>query len=177
MELPKRKQIRLKDYVYSNNGAYFVTVCAKDKENLFGYVDTEAVGADSIRPEEFEYKSYLSATGKTVKIAIESINTHYPYVCVDKYVIMPNHIHLLIVIHDTNHNHNDGRIISAPTDSKKCLEIIIGQMKRWVSKQAGFSVWQKSYYDHIVRNQEDYFEAWSYIDSNPRLWLEGKENH
>ena len=87
---------------------------------------------------------------------------------------MPNHIHLLILIKDID---SDGRIISAPTDSKKRLEIVIGQMKRWVSKQMGFSVWQKSFYDHIIRTENDYLDAWSYIDSNPRLWLEGKDNH
>lgn len=175
MDLPKRKSIRLKDYDYSSNGAYFITVCTKNKENLFGRVVTETVGADNIRPNETEYKTHLSEMGKTVKTAVEAIDKHYPYANVDKYVIMPNHIHLLISIKDTGIN---GRIISAPTDApKKRLEIIIGQMKRWVSKHVGFPVWQKSFYDHIIRTENDYLDAWSYIDSNPRLWLEGKENH
>ena len=174
MDLPKRKSIRLKNYDYRSNGAYFITVCTKDKKNLFGCIVAKAVGADSIRPNEIEYKTHLSEMGKTVKTAIESISMHYSYVSIEKYVIMPNHIHLLILIKDVD---SDGRIISAPTDSKKRLEIVIGQMKRWVSKQMGFSVWQKSFYDHIIRTENDYLDAWSYIDSNPRLWLEGKDNH
>lgn len=174
MDLPKRKSIRLKDYDYSSNGAYFITVCTKDKKNLFGCIVAKVVGADNIRPNEIEYKTHLSEMGKTVKTAIESISIHYSYVSIEKYVIMPNHIHLLILIKGID---SDGRIISAPTDSKKRLEIVIGQMKRWVSKQIGFSVWQKSFYDHIIRTENDYLDAWSYIDSNPRLWLEGKDNH
>ncbi len=128
---------------------------------------------------------HLTETGESVRAAIESVSTYYPYVSIDKYIIMPNHVHILIVINDTfsdelqnNCTDSSRRIISAPTDAnKQQLSTIIGQMKRWVSKQAGFSLWQKSFHDHIIRTEEDYFSAWNYIDSNPRLWLEGKDNH
>lgn len=174
MNLPKRKSIRLKNYDYSSSGAYFVTVCTKNRENLFGCIKSETVGADIIRQKESEHITQLTEIGRTVKAAIESISIHYPNVCVDNYVIMPDHIHLLIII---NYTDQGGRILSAPTEHRKRLEIIIGQMKRWVSKHVGFPVWQKSFYDHIIRTENDYLDAWSYIDSNPRLWLEGKENH
>lgn len=173
MELPKRKPNRLKGYDYSNNGAYFVTVCAKNRQEIFGSVIADAVGADNIRPKSAEEKIHLSKTGELVKTAIESINTYYPYANIDKYIIMPNHIHILIVINDTA---SDGRIISAPTgENKKRLEIIIGQMKRWASRQAGIPLWEKSFHDHIIRTDNDYNDAWNYIDSNPRLWLEEKK--
>lgn len=75
----------------------------------------------------------------------------------DKYCIMPDHIHLLLRIEAEN-----GRMISAPT-----VSAVVGSMKRWVSKTLGRSVWQKSFYDHVVRNRQDYEEIWRYIDENP----------
>lgn len=78
---------------------------------------------------------------------------------VDYYVIMPNHIHLLISI-----NNHSGRMISAPT--------VIGQLKRYVSKECGFPIWQKGFYDHIIRDEEDYINKAEYIINNPLKWNE-----
>ncbi len=156
--MPERKNIRLKDWDYSQNGAYFITICAKDKQHIFGKIKN--VGADIIRPEDMVE---LSDIGKIVDKAIKNISDSYKNVYVDKYIIMPNHIHILFSII----KENNGRIISAPTRS-----VIIGQMKRYVLKQAGKSVWQKSFYDHIIRNKNDYDDKWKYIDSNPAKWAE-----
>ena len=152
-DLPKRKQIRLKDYDYSQNGYYFITVCTKNRECLFW----ETVGADIIRPKLSEY-------GKIVNVAINAIPTHYPDMKIDEYVIMPDHIHLILKI---SSDIKDGRMISAPT---KSIMTVIGQMKRWVSKEIGFSVWQKSYYEHVIRNENDYIEKAQYILNNPLKW-------
>ena len=153
MELPKRKKIRLEGYDYASCGAYFVTVCVADRNVLLW----NTVGADMIRPK----KPPLSTCGETVKTAIEQISCYYANVVVNKYCIMPNHVHMIIfILPDEN-----GRIISAPT-----LSVIIGSMKRWVSKQIGFSIWQKSFYDRIIRNEQGYREAWQYIDENPLRW-------
>ena len=83
---------------------------------------------------------------------------HYKNIAIDKYCIMPDHVHLILRIEPDS----DGRIISAPT-----VSTVIGSMKRWVSKQVGRSVWQKSFYDHIIRNQQDYDAVWEYIENNP----------
>ncbi len=155
MELPKRKQTRLADYSYSTPGAYFITVCTIDRQNLFW----AQVGADIIRPEGIP----LNALGKLAEQAIQSISQHYSALSVDCYVIMPNHIHLLLQIH-TDH---DGRILSAPTISR-----VVGQFKRRVSKQAGFPLWQKGFYDHVIRGEQDYIEVWQYIRDNPVKWEE-----
>lgn len=104
----------------------------------------------------------LSEYGNTVDIAINAINSHYHNVTVDKYIIMPNHIHM--ILRTTNIDKN-GRIISAPT-----IMTVIGQMKRCVSKEVGFSIWQKSYYEHIIRDENDYREIWEYIDNNIVNW-------
>lgn len=156
-ELPKRKQIRLKNYDYSQNGYYFITVCTKDRQPLFW----KSVGADIIRPKINQESIVLSKYGKITDTAINAIPLHYPNMKIDKYVIMPDHIHLILII---SNDETNGRIISAPT---KSIPTIIGQMKRWVSKQIGFSIWQKSYYEHIIRNENDYIQIVEYISNNP----------
>ena len=118
---------------------------------------TNRVGADNISPEDIE----LSHTGEIVKKAIENIPIKYENVKLDSYVIMPDHIHIIIFIE----NPDNGRIISAPTRS-----VVIGQMKRYASKTAGFGIWQKSFYDHIIRNYRDYIEKQNYILTNPVKW-------
>ena len=148
-ELPRRKQIRLNDYDYSQNGYYFITVCTRDRQPLFW----ESVGADSIRPNLSEY-------GKIVNTAINAIPSHYQNMKIDEYVIMPDHIHLILVI---SNNENNGRIISAPA---KTIMTVIGQMKRWVSKEIGIPIWQKSYYEHVIRDENDYITKAEYILNN-----------
>ena len=155
---PQRKVNRLKDWNYSEKGTYFVTVCARNKQHIFGRI--KHVGADNIRPEEM---IELSEIGKIIDKAIKNIGDIYKSVYVEKYVIMPNHIHILYSIK----SENNGRIISAPTRS-----VIIGQMKRYVSKQAGEPVWQKSFYDHVIRNQKSYEQIWQYIENDPLKWDE-----
>lgn len=154
MELPKRKKIRLEGYDYTSCGAYFVTICVADRNALMWNV-----GADIIRPNE----PPLSQYGEIVKIAIDAIPTHYDNVVVDKYCIMPDHVHIILFfMPDEN-----GRIISAPT-----LSVIIGSMKRWVSRQIGIPIWQKSFNDRIIRNEQGYREIWKYIETNPEKWEE-----
>lgn len=89
-ELPKRKQIRLENYDYSTSGAYFITVCATNREKIFW----NNVGADIIRPQNIQ----LSTVGKITEQGILQINNHYENVTVDKYVIMPDHIHFILHI-------------------------------------------------------------------------------
>ncbi len=160
MELPRRKSIRLKEYDYSQNGAYFVTICVADRSVLLW----RNVGADIIRPNSTTIHSNqmpLSQYGKIVEIAISQISTHYENIFVDKYCIMPDHVHMIVFIAPDE----SGRMISAPT-----LSVIIGSMKRWVSKQIGFPIWQKSFHDHIIRDEQEYQKIWEYIDTNPLKW-------
>ena len=154
MELPKRKPNRLKDYDYSQAGAYFVTVCTKDRECILSEI---TVGASIARPFEI----VLSDNGKIVDKAINNISEIYPSVTVDNYIIMPNHIHLLIQIH----NSDSGRPMVAPT-----VSTVVQQMKGYVTKQIGYSVWQKLFHDHIIRNEEDYLKIWDYIEHNACKW-------
>lgn len=146
----------LQGYDYAQNGVYFITVCTQNRYEWFWR--NNVVGADTIRPDT---PLPLSEYGRITEKAIQSISKYYPSVVVDHYCIMPNHIHIMIAIQQ---NHN-GRILSAPT-----ISTIIGQMKRWVSKQIGFPIWQKSFHDHIIRNQTEYRQIWQYIEENPLKW-------
>ena len=158
MDLPKRKQIRLPDYDYSAPGAYFVTICTRDRRCILSDV---TVGAAISRPPEL----HLTAYGEIVDSAIKSIPAIYPAVFIDNYVIMPNHVHLILRINTDN----DGRQIAAPT-----LISVIGQMKRWASMRAGSALWQKSYHEHVIRNKKDYQEIWEYIVNNPARWVKDR---
>lgn len=157
MELPKRKPNRLTEYDYSTPNAYFITICTNNRENLF-WLD---VGAIFDRPEDIP----LTNLGMIVRQSIHDISRHYPAITVDHSVIMPNHIHLLLQI-NTDYN---GRSMIAPT-----ISTVVRHMKGMVTKQAGFSVWQKGFYDHVIRNDNDYRDTWNYIEGNPSKWSEDK---
>ena len=149
MEFPTRKTNRLKDFDYSSPGAYFITICTKDRKNIF-WTTTEPCAFS-------EYELPLSEPGKIVESCIHEIPVRYPALFVDKYTIMPNHIHLLLRIKSGA----NGRPLAAPT-----IPNLVNQFKGAVSKKIGFSPWQKGYHDHVVRNREDFEEIWTYIHNN-----------
>lgn len=162
MNLPKRKPNRLKDYDYSHEGAYFITICTKDKKEILSRIKTNPVGANSVRPNEVR----LTVIGEITEKGIIGIDEHYKNVFVDNYVIMPNHIHLIIRI-DNSECDIDGRTVFAPTISRT-----IKQFKAYITKQTGNNIWQKSFYDHVIRDENDYKTKWEYIENNPNRWQE-----
>lgn len=151
----QRKPTRLKDYDYSTLGAYFVTVCTKNRVNYFWH----NVGASIARPQDIP----LNENGKIVDKAINNIPKIYNNITVDRYVVMPNHIHLLLQIHSDE----NGRPMVAPT-----IKRVIQQMKGYVTKQIGKPIWQKLFNDHIIRGEQDYREIWEYIENNPIKWVD-----
>lgn len=152
IDLPFRKPTRLKGYDYSAPGAYFVTVCTHGRQELL----SEIVGEDAhILPQP-----KLTEIGNVCDKYINNINIKYENVTVDKYIIMPNHIHMIIFLH--------GRMwASSPT---KNLNNIIGSFKTMVTKETGNSIWQRSYHDHVIRDEKDYQRIWEYIDTNAAKW-------
>ncbi len=88
------------------------------------------------------------------------MNVKYENVTVNKYVIMPNHIHLIIFLHGTMRS-------SSPT---KNIGTVIRSFKTMLTKEIGYSIWQRSYLDHIIRGEKDYQKIWEYIDTNPLKW-------
>ena len=162
--LPKRKPNRLPFHDYSTPGAYFITICTHSRQKILSritkndeYECTDPVGATIGRP----HTVILSEYGKIVDQAINLIHHIYPTVTVDHYVIMPNHIHLLLQLYGGE----SGRPMVAPTTDR-----IVRQMKGYISKKIGKPIWQKLYHDHVIRNQADYDHIWNYIETNPARW-------
>lgn len=163
-DLPQRKPVRLPGFDYSADGAYFVTACTKNREMLFWdeMCCPGNVGATIGRPESCcDFK--LSPLGMAAEKAICNINVHYPMVFVDCYVVMPNHIHIILRI--STQGINAGRPMVAPT-----VSVVMQQMKGVVSKAAGYSIWQRSFHDHIIRSEQDYRRIHEYIRNNPLNW-------
>ena len=148
--LPKRKQIRIEDYDYSTPGAYFITVCAANREKIFWSDCRGELCSPANVP--------LSDVGIIVEHEIKKLSSVYDAVRVDKYCIMADHIHFILSI-DTDES---GRTQFAPTISR-----VIKQFKGSITNQIGRPIWQKSFYDHSIRNQQDYDEIWRYIENNP----------
>jgi REP element-mobilizing transposase RayT len=162
--LPKRKAQRLKEYDYSQCGAYFVTLCTKGRREIMGHID---VGAHCVRPRATTGRPYdvhpiLSDIGQIVESEIGVLSNTYDDIFVSKYVIMPNHVHMIIMI---NYVDTGGRPQGAPTLSR-----IIKQFKGAITKRIGSSIWQTSFHDHIIRDEKDYQRHWQYIDENPLRW-------
>jgi len=154
--MPVRKHIRLKDYDYSKAGYYFITICVKDMQELLWRRDAHCASVgDAENPQ-------LSDIGEVVKTAIENISHYYKAIKVDKYVIMPNHLHLIFVVRN-----DERRAMRVPT-----ISTVVNQMKGYVSKELGHSIWQKRFHDHIIRDEADYQRIWQYIDENPARWSE-----
>ena len=143
MLLPNRKPNRLAGFDYGQNGAYFITICVKNRQNLL----SDVVGDDAhIVPKPY---------GRIVEKYIQNVPE------IEKYVIMPNHIHLMI------HIDNGTMWASSPTNR---IASIVRSLKTLTTKEIGNPIFQRGYHDHIIRGKEDYLEIWQYIENNPRKW-------
>ena len=149
-DLPTRKPIRIENYDYSTPGAYFITVCTANREKIFWSDRRGELCTPANVP--------LSDIGMIVDTEIKKLNSVDDAVRVDKYCIMPDHIHMILAIETAE----GGRTQFAPTISR-----VMKQFKGAITKQVGRPIWQKSFYDHAIRNQQDYDEIWQYIESNP----------
>lgn len=155
-ERPERKPLRLKDWDYGSAGYYFITICTQERKTHFRR-GAHCAPEPGLPP--------LSETGKIVEQKILEIPLHYAGVKVDKYVVMPNHVHLILAL-EAGEN---GRTMCAPTPT---VSRIIRMLKEAVTKQVGQKIWQKGFYDHILRDEPDYLRVWQYIDENPAKWAE-----
>ena len=164
MRLPKRKNLRLENYNYASNGAYFITVCIRDTSvSLWqntNYIN-QTVGANCVRPQNY---ILLSKIGQIIESEILKINSIYDNVIVDKYCIMPDHIHMIIFLDGCNNKFEQTQF--APTISR-----VIKQFKGSITKQIGHNIWQKAFNDHIIRNEKSYIEIWKYVDQNPEKYI------
>ena len=155
-KLPNRKSNRLPGYDYSQANCYFVTICAAERKNIFGTL----VGGGVLDAPRIN----LSPYGTIVENTLLDMDKIYGDVSVEKYVIMLNHVHLIVML---LHKNGPSRT-PAPTNMR--LPSLISTLKRFTNRVAGVSLWQRSYYDHVIRNEADYLRIWQYIDENPIKW-------
>ena len=162
---PERKPTRIKNYDYSSVGAYFVTICTKNRAEILSQI----VGGDV---PDAPICIKLMPYGVIAEKYIKQLNDIYENISVEKYVIMPDHIHILIVVKkeiDTIRQGGASRT-SPPTKQHSTLSRFVSTFKRFCNKEYGENVWQESFYDHIIRNKEDYEEHIKYIHENPMKW-------
>lgn len=154
MDLPKRKPQRLKEYDYSQNGAYFVTICTKNRVPFFGHI----VGAAHPGGPHVE----LSELGQIVEHHLTAIPHVYQTAALEHYIIMPDHIHFILSL-----DQNGPPGCAAPTSLPK----IVSALKSLCTRSANIPLWQRGYYEHVIRNQQDMDAAAEYILTNPaRRW-------
>ncbi|MFH1427014.1 MAG: transposase [Patescibacteria group bacterium] len=204
-----RKLNRLKGYDYSQNGFYFITICTKNREHFFGKI--------------INYEIHLSDMGNNAEKCWQEIPVHFPDVILDAHIIMPNHIHGIIIIENTNNdvgnkndndivgNKNDNDIVGNKNDNDivgnknfcslryntqswqtkwaRTLSSIVRGLKIGVKNCCGENntiwnknfcfqqfAWQKSYYDHIIRNEKSLDKIRRYIYNNPAKWELDRNN-
>ncbi len=162
--MENRKSNRLQNYNYSQNGMYFITICTKDREEFFGRIE--------------DGRMILNDLGKIVYQQLDWLKKQYDYMNLDYQVVMPNHLHFIIEINADNVG--TGRDPSLPIKIKSLSELI-GALKTTSSKlihNNGFLnfQWQRSFYDHIIRNEISLNKIREYITKNPAMWEKDKNN-
>lgn len=183
-EIHHRRSIRLKGYNYSRSGAYFITTCVQNREYLFGEIKNGQM--------------ITNQNGNIVTNCWFDLINHYEDIVLDIFVVMPNHFHGIIVITGKDDNDINGcdatvganhvrAIHELPLHEfprqrrKMLLSKIMGRFKMVTSKQINLSrktpgvpVWQRNYYEHIIRNEESYNEIAEYICTNPLKWKDDR---
>ena len=166
----RRRSPRLPGYDYGAVGAYFVTVCVQDGRCLFGNI------VDGVmRPND---------AGRMAECCWLDIPAHFPRVEVDVFVVMPNHVHGILCITEPAPETGAGAerpVKGRPRGTSKTIGSVIRGFKigvtTWMRQHApGLTVWQRNYYEHVVRNQEDLHRIREYIVNNPARWAEDWEN-
>ncbi len=169
-KLPGRKSTRLKSFDYSTTGAYFITICTHNRKNILSrIVRTEnreiidlSVGEGLAPPE---YRSELKPCGMIADEQLKLIENRYPSVTIEDYVIMPNHIHIIIYLHEEAGGASPSPTLDDVVCAFKSLTSRICKQRLGVDK-----MFQRSYADHIIRNYDDYEKHVKYIHDNPMRW-------
>ena len=143
-----RKRNRIQGYDYSEPNVYLITICTSNREHLFGFVSTRGEAPVTV----------LSPLGELVERAILGIPTHYTNAFLETHSILPNHIHLLLRLEESE-------LPNPPSISR-----IIKQMKEFVTKSYGQNPWQKGFHDEVIRTERHFQEAWRYVAYNPAKW-------
>ena len=168
-EIPRRKELRIKQYDYSSTGAYFITICIKDRKQILSDI-IKPVGVGALD----DPKIRLTAIGKIAEKNLLS-SENISGVKIDRYVIMPDHIHAIILLDSDKYagvSKGSSRT-PVPTNVERansaCSQFV-STFKRFCNKEYGENIWQARFNDHIIRNRDDYEEHVKYIYENPMRW-------
>ena len=159
MELPKRKPNRISGYNYSTSGAYFLTLCIEDQHCILCKITENGICDAPV--------VQLTEAGTIARKYLLS-GDRIPGITVDKFVIMPNHIHMILLVDESACSGTS----RAPSPTNAVIPHFISTFKRFCHRDLGKSVFQRSYHDHVIRNDRDYLRIWQYIDTNPAKWKE-----
>jgi putative transposase len=146
-----RKLPRLPGYDYSQNGAYFITICTLNRHSIFGEVLTGEM--------------QLNTCGEIAQNCWDDLPNHYKHIELDAFVIMPNHVHGIVLIFEQNPKHGLPEIVRA------FKSYTTKRINRY-EETSNRTIWQRSYYDVILRNEKDLNIRRQYIQANPRRWTE-----
>ena len=152
------KRNRLENYDYSTNGVYYLTICTEHRRQFLSRIVARGI-LDA--PE-----MALSPIGRKTEESILFLDKNWESISVHNYVIMPNHVHLLVEVKCT-----DGAS-GMPRATGAVIPGFVSSLKRYTSRNCRYKLWQTSYYDHVIRNDRDYQAKWEYIANNPARWLE-----
>jgi len=174
MEKPNRKQNRLAEFDYGQEGAYFVTLCTQNRACLFEMelpvgnglcAVPDGVGGGNGTTRRLCH----TVENQIIHKWIRETERKFPNVTIDKYVIMPDHLHLIITIKERHIGRSLPdvmRFFKTMTTNDYIRGVKDGTLTPFDGK-----LWQKSYYDHVIRNQQDYNEVWEYIENNQIKWM------
>jgi len=187
-----RNTIRLQKYDYSDAGWYFVTICTENRECLFGEISVGATrGSPFSKSRGSPFQMKLNDIGKIIKNIWKSLPNHHP-VKLDESMIMPNHVHGIIIMR--NANHSVGAIFKSPVVSSNVsgeinfaptINISLSNIIKWYKSKSTINIrtimnktfcWQKSFYDVIIRNEISLYFIRQYIFDNPKNWNDDRNN-
>ena len=160
--LPERKRLRLPDWDYSSEGTYFLTLCTKNRKPILSQI----VGRGILDAPEIR----LYRCGTLVKETIEFIAENNQGLSFHNWVIMPNHVHILVSV--LPESGQVGGATGKPHPANSAISGMVSSLKRYTNRKSGMDLWQASFYDHIIRDERDFITRWKYIDNNPAAWLD-----
>ena len=152
-----RKTTRLPGYDYNTPGAYFLTICTENRHCILSHVVETGV-SDGPNIELLPY-------GEIAAKYINQLNDYYNNISVESYVIMPNHIHILLHVREAGPSRT-----TVPTLQNSIISRFVSTFKRFCNREYGKNIWQSRSYDHVIRDQADYDTHLRYIYENPFSW-------